>query len=116
LPPPPPPPPPKAAQETYLKLGQDLTVARARLSEVAARKSGAIEAEKALQENLALDKAAVQSGRIQPGDTTIQTQTARNELAAALELKRQIESGLQSGDPELNRLMACRTLISRELR
>jgi hypothetical protein len=104
-----------AAQFLYVRIGQDLTVAQRRISELAARRSGAIEAERKLSENLALDRAAVQSGRIRAGDTTIQTQTAREELMAALALKKQIESNLISSDPEINQLLSYRKLIGREL-
>ena len=106
----------RAAQDLYLRIGQSLATARARLSNVAAVRSGAVDAERKLSENLALDRAAVQVGRIKPGDTTIQTQAAREELASTLALKREIEASLLSSDAEYNRLLHYQKLVSRELR
>lgn len=105
----------EATQKLYLRLGQDLAAARSRISHIAALRSGMTDAEKVLQNNLVLEAAAVRSGRIKSGDVTIQTQTAREQLAGAIVLKDQIERSMLSTDPELAKLRSYRILVLREL-
>lgn len=102
------------AQLLYMNIGQRATVAQERIRSIAAQQAGVVDAQAALDKNLALDIAAVQTGKIRPGDTTIQTTNARSTFQAALTAANALETDLIKKDPEINKLSDYRLLLNRE--
>lgn len=103
-----------AAQLLFMNIGQQTTVAQQRIRSIAAQRSGVADAQASLDQNIALDLAAIQTGKIRPGDTTTQTTQARAALAAAMEVANRYETDLVKQDPDIQRLADYRNLLLRE--
>jgi len=103
-----------AAQLLFVNLGQQATVIQDRIRTQSAQRSGVNDAQMALDKNIALDAAAVQTGKIRPGDTTMQTENARKAYTNALQAANQLEADLLKKDPEFQRINDYRALVTKE--
>lgn len=99
----------------YMQLGQEIAVARGRISETAALRSGMSYAEKHLNEVLALENASKRAGIMRSTDVSSQAILARDILAKSIDIKRQMEQGMLSTDMELVRLESYKKQLEREM-
>jgi len=102
------------AQQLFVNIGQEATVAQQRIRTLAAQQAGVNDAQASLDKNIALDNAAVAIGRIRPGDTTTQTTNARATFQAALQSANQLETDLIKKDPDIQKYNDYRALLTRE--
>lgn len=85
------------------------------IRDTAAQRAGVNDAQTSWDTIRKLEAAAVQMGRIKPGDVTIQGQRAQARYQAALAAANALEQDLVKGDPELTKLNMYAKLIERQL-
>lgn len=100
-----------AAQLLLMNIDSGLINIQGRIRSIAAQRAGVNNAQLSLDQNLALDIAAVKMGKIKPGETTIQTQQATAALAAAMGVADKMEKDYLITDPEARRLDTYRNLV-----
>ncbi len=103
-----------AAQQLYVNIGQQASVAQERIRALAAQRSGSNDAQAALDKWIALENAAHQTGKLRMGDHYAQTDAARVTLQHALQTSNQLETDLIKQDPQLQKYTDYRALLNRE--
>lgn len=104
----------QAAQLLYMNMGQQSRTAHDRIQAIAKQRSGVNDAQMALDQNIALDNAAVQAGKISPGTITYQTEAARRVYQQSLTASNALETDLIRKDPDIQKVNEYRTLLARE--